>query len=387
MGFANQTLWPLCHLVFQPPVFSKKFWDDYTFANNEFAEACLEIAGDDISYAWIQDYHLALCPKLIKEKNSRIRLAQFWHIPFPLPKIMETCPWGREILEGLLFNDLLGFHTDEHRHNFMSCVSSILGADVDGNKIKYGGNITNVGVYPISVDYAQIAESSSTDKVSENMEKIRREHSGIIVLGVDRIDYTKGIIERLRAIDRFLEKYPEYLKIFSYVELGAPSRGLISSYRELDERIDKLIDDINWKYLVTPWKPINYIKRSLHREKVLAYYRVADVCIVSSLDDGMNLVAKEFVAAQDGVKDNGTLVLSKFAGAKNELSDAIIINPYDIEEFAEKIKYAIEMSLDEKNCRMRAMQSMVKTFNIYKWVYDFISDSEKFLKDSDINDK
>jgi trehalose 6-phosphate synthase len=377
-GFANQTLWPLCHDVFQRPSFDVSFWEGYWHSNWLYAKAVMEeMRGERKAFIWFQDYHLALAPRMVRKiakKKQKIVSAHFWHIPWPAWDTFVRCPWSGEILEGLLTNELIGFHLETHCMNFLASAEKALGAKVDYRKMsaEYKGHTTFVRSFPISIDFKDRDKASRKKKVEREIESIRSPTYipyKYIGLGVDRIDYTKGIIERFKAVDRFLEKYPEYQKNFVFIEAAAPSRDRVPAYRKLNEDIQELVDKVNWKYQTGYWKPIWYIVEKLDLNRLLALQRTADFCVVSSLHDGMNLVAKEYVAAN--VDEEGVLILSEFAGATEELKEAITINPYDIEGFADAIKIALEMPADEKKRRMRELRRIVRENNIYKWLRDF----------------
>jgi len=386
-GFSNQTLWPLCHSVFQKPNFDKSFWDGYKHSNELFAKAILEeLKGVKKAFIWFHDYHLALAPEMVKNKTSnrqRVVTAHFWHIPWPTWEMFTLCPWAKEILKGLLSNDLIGFHLKTDCANFLASVEKVLKAPVNYNAltVRYAkGRTISVRPFPISIDFDAMDKLAKRPEVKKEIKRVRAPQYipyKFIGVGVDRMDYTKGIIERFHAIDRFLEKYPEYQNKFVFVEAAAPSRTRIPAYMELDEEITKLVDQINWKYQRGYWEPIMFIEEKLGINKLLALYRTANVCIVSSLKDGMNLVAKEFIAAN--VDCNGVLILSRFAGATEELEDAIIINPYDIEGFADAIKDALEMPIKERRKRMNNLRANVRKNNVYKWLTDFISESAKII--------
>jgi trehalose 6-phosphate synthase len=380
-GFSNQTLWPLCHNVFQRPIFDGSFWSGYRHSNEMYAQAILEeIQQERKSFIWFHDYHLALAPKIVRGRISRgqeIVTAHFWHIPWPYFNTFMLCPWAKEILKGLLANDLIGFHLNADCVDFLSCVEKVLQIPVDyeSSTIEYEKRRILVKPFPISIDFSAIDKLARRPKVTKEVEHIRSSDNipyKFIGVGVDRLDYTKGIPERIHAIDRFLEKYPRYQGNFVFVEAGAPSREMIPTYRRLSEEIKELVDDVNWKYQRGYWKPIRYIHGKLDYTRLLALYRTADFCLVSPLQDGMNLVAKEYVAAD--VDLNGVLLLSKFAGATEELRDAIIVNPYDGEGLADAIKDALEMHKDEKRKRMERLRGSVGENNIYKWLSDFISE-------------
>ncbi|MBM3245606.1 MAG: trehalose-6-phosphate synthase, partial [Candidatus Omnitrophica bacterium] len=325
---------------------------------------------------FIQDYHFTLLPKMIKEKRPDATIALFWHIPWPNPEVFAICPYQHEILEGMLSCDLIGFHVQFHCNNFLDTTNRLVECRVDTEKFSVirGNKETFIRAFPISVNGYMSGNLIKSDV--EQVKRIRNEfglHDKIVAVGVDRIDYTKGIIERILAIDRFLEKYPQYKNKFVFIQLAAPSRTHIKRYHELMGEIDELVEKKNWKYSEGSWKPIIYLKRHFSPEQIKPYYLVADLCIVSSLHDGMNLVSKEYVASR-GESGEGVLVLSRFTGASRELTDAVPVNPYSIEEFADAIKFAIEMPQEEKKSRMEKMYKQVKENNIYKWAADIIAE-------------
>jgi trehalose 6-phosphate synthase len=380
-GFANEALWPLCHIVYNRPIFRESNWNTYKKVNESFASNVLEEVGDKKAFVFIQDYQLALIAKTIKARNEKIMTAQFWHIPWPNPEAFRICPWQNEILEGLLSNDLLGFHIRYHCNNFMDTVARALEARVDYERyeITYNNHKTAIRPFPISVDFDEISAGAQSEKVNKEIIRIRGKiclRDEIIGIGIERFDYTKGIPDRFKAIDRFLENNPQYLKKLVFIQAGVPSRIHIEAYKALNKEIDNLVEQINWKYAADWWKPIVLWRESLPPLTLMALRRMADFCVVSSLHDGMNLVAKEFVASR--FDENGVLILSPFTGSSRELTDALLVNPYAIDHFAEAIKTAVEMPEDERHNRMRKMRNIVRENNIYKWAGDIISDLVKF---------
>jgi trehalose 6-phosphate synthase len=377
-GFSNEALWPLCHVAFTRPIFNLSDWQFYKKVNEKFADAVAEEIGKEKAIILVQDYHFALLPAMLKKRLPNAIIAQFWHIPWPNPEAFRLCPWKNEILEGLLGNDLFGLHIQYHCINFMDTVDRELEARVDREQqiIHYQQEKTLIRSYPISVDFERLSTEANTPEVEEEMKRLVRKYhlkDKVVAVGVDRIDYTKGIPERLRAIDRFLELYPQYREKFVYVELGAPSRVHIKAYKDLIEEIDSLTEEINWKYETDVWKPIVFIKEHCPLNTVYAFHRLANVCLVTSLHDGMNLVAKEFIACK--AKDKkGALILSKFTGSARELTDAILINPYDIDAMARELRSAIEMPPNKQEERMTHMINAVAESNIYKWAMEMISD-------------
>ncbi|MFH1857921.1 MAG: trehalose-6-phosphate synthase, partial [Candidatus Omnitrophota bacterium] len=306
-GFSNTALWPLCHITYTRPTFNECDWDTYRAVNKKFAEVVLDEVKNRNAFVFIQDYHFTLLARHLQKPN--IYKALFWHIPWPNPEAFRICPWGEEILDGMLGNDLLGFHIQHHCQNFLSTVDRMLEAKVDHERseITREKHTTRVHPFPISVDFDAITEHASSKEVVQEMEEIRRRYGlrdKIIGLGVDRVDYTKGIPEQFQALDRFLERYPKYQGKLTIVEIGVPSRTHLPMYQRVNDEIDQLVESINWKYQRDNWKPILYLKELAPSTALRAWYRLADFCIINSLHDGMNLVAKEFVSSrcdEDGV--------------------------------------------------------------------------------------
>ena len=367
LGFSNEALWPLCHVTFTPPIFRESDWNTYKKVNEVFAQAVLQEVADRKAMVLVQDYHFALLSRLIKAQNPEITVGQFWHIPWPTHEIFRTCPWQEEILDGLLGNDLLGFHIQPFCDNFLDSVEHSLKAEIDRNKqiIAYQGGTSLVQPFPISVDFDSISQDAGTEVVKQEMDTLRREHGlegKYVGIGMDRMDYTKGIPERLQALDKFLEDYPDYRGKVVFIQAGMPSRTRIERYQEVNQRIEDLMNSLNDKY---SWKPVIPMTRQLAPVTLAALRRLANFCVVSSLHDGMNLVAKEFVSSR--VDEDGVLILSQFTGAAIELKEALLINPYDISGFARKIKEALEMPEAERQRRMKAMREVVANNNIYRW--------------------
>jgi trehalose-6-phosphate synthase len=368
-GFSNEGLWPLCHIAHTRPIFRSVDWDYYKKVNANFAKAVLaEIADEEQPFILIQDYHFALLPEMIKKEKPNARIAIFWHIPWPNPESFGICPWQREILIGIIGADLIGFHTQYHCNHFLETVNNALESRViwDNFSIKMGGHTSFVKPFPISIAFTQRDFENDLPKVKSA--QLLEEHgitAKFIGIGVDRIDYTKGIIEKFLAIERFLEKYPSYVGKFTFVQIGAPSRTLLKDYSDMISSVEKEAARINWRFKLKNWKPILLLKRHHSHEEIAPYYSAADFCMVSSLHDGMNLVAKEFVAARSN--NDGTLILSRFAGASQELQEAIIVNPYDIDRMADAIKLALEMPPEEQQMRMKIMRKGIVKNNIFWW--------------------
>jgi trehalose 6-phosphate synthase len=365
-GFANEGLWPLCHIVHARPTFRPEDWRQYSTVNAKFADAVLEVIGEtDDPAVLIQDYHFALLPRLIKEKRPDAHVALFWHIPWPNPEAFGICPWQTEILDGMLGADLVGFHTQFHCNNFLETVDRAVEARIDWDhfSVARSQHVTLVKPFPISVAPRFVDEPPATSRAALLQELgIDVEFLGV---GVERIDYTKGLPERFAAIRRFFTQHPGYRGRLTFVQLAAPSRSRITRYQTLEEELDQLAGQINGELGSGSWRPIVLLKGHHDHRDVWPFYRWADFVTVTSLHDGMNLVAKEFVSVRDD--EDGVLILSRFTGAARELRDAILVNPYDVDEMAEAIRRAIEMPPGERRSRMGRMRQTVREYNIYRW--------------------
>jgi trehalose 6-phosphate synthase len=381
-GFANAALWPLCHAAYTRPRFEIEHWNAYRHVNRKFAEAVLEEIDGEPAVVFVQDYHFALLPRLLRQARPDLAIVQFWHIPWPNPDGFRICPWKEEILNGLLGNNLLAFHTQYHCNNFLETVERYLEARVCFERfaVTSRGQTTEVRPQPISVDPDEIASLAPAD--FEREERRLRSQLRVgdlpLLLGVDRVDYIKGIPERLRAVDRLLCKYPEWRRNFCFVQVGAPSRVHIGDYRLLNEQVAALVEEINWRHGDGSWDPIIFLHEHHGPEKLFVLYRMAAACVVSSLHDGMNLVSKEFVAARSD--ERGVLVLSEFTGAACELTDALIVNPYAIDQLADAYQTALTMSLEEQQRRMRRMRRQVADNNIYRWAGMLLSAAGRFVE-------
>ena len=380
-GFSNEALWPLCHISYTRPLFDEADWNTYKKVNQLFAKAVLEEVGDRKAFVFVQDYHLSLLPRLLREANPNLIVAQFWHIPWPNPEAFRICPWQGEILDGLLGNHLLGFHIRYHCNNFLDTIDRALEARVDRDRyeVSRGRKKTAVRHFPISVDFEEINREAQEPEVAAEIERLKRRlglRREAVGLGLDRIDYTKGIPDRLMAFDRFLQKWPEYKGLAVFIQAGVPSRIHIGTYKKLNEEIDNLVEEINWKHATGQWKPIIYLREHLPPLTLTALRRMSNFSVVSSLHDGMNLVAKEFAASR--FDEDGVLILSPFTGAARELTDALLVSPYATDHFAEAIQKALTMPQPERERRMRKMREVVRENNIYKWAGDIISELVKF---------
>jgi trehalose-6-phosphate synthase len=391
-GFANEGLWPLCHIAHVRPIFRSEDWAEYRAVNARFAEAIAEELPSPSTPVFIQDYHLALTADHLRRRRPDARAALFWHIPWPHPDRLMMCPWRRDIMKGLLANDLLAFQLERDRRNFLLGVRDELAAAVETGhgppgpippaQVTMDGHTSHVVAAPIGVDFDRIQEVAADPSLARETERLRRElrldEPGleVIGIGVDRLDYTKGIPERLEAIDQLLSIRPDLRGRFAFVQIGVPSRSKIDTYADIEQQIDAKVAEINSKYGKGPDDgPIRYRKSALKIRRLVALYRLADFCVVSSLHDGMNLVAKEFVAARDDL--DGVLVLSEMTGAAQELKDALIINPYHIEGFAGVIECAIAMEPAERISRMRALRRAVAGHDVFLWASDILESLEQ----------
>ncbi len=372
-GFANEGLWPLCHIVHTRPLFRPEDWAYYLEVNQKFAATVLdEIRDAEAPLVLIQDYHFALLPALIKAERPDARVAIFWHIPWPNFEAFGICPWQRELLVGMLGADLIGFHTQYYCNNFLETVDRTIEARIDWEHfgVTRGQHATSVKPFPISVapefvdDPPRISRAELLGELG-----ISAEFLGV---GVERVDYTKGLPERFRALRWFFERYPEYRERVVFVQLGAPSRSTIPRYQELQREVEATIEEVNQALGTRTWRPILYLNRHFEHRDIWAFYRHANFCMVTSLHDGMNLVAKEFVSVRDD--EDGVLILSRFAGAAGELRDALIVNPYDLAGMAEAIRAAIGMPAEERRARMARMQHFVREHNIYWWAGLLLND-------------
>jgi trehalose 6-phosphate synthase len=368
-GFSNEGLWPLCHIAHTRPTFRNDDWHYYKKVNEEFAKAVLEeTKNEEQPFILIQDFHFALLPELIKKEKPKAKVAIFWHIPWPNPESFGICPWQREILTGMLGADLIGFHTQYHCNHFLETVNNALESRVlwENFSVKMGGRTTFIKPFPISIAFTLKDFDIDLPKIKPS--QLLAEYglkAQFVGIGVDRIDYTKGIVEKFLSIERFLEKNPSYVGKFTFIQIGAPSRTQLKSYSDTVGAVENETNRINMRFKSKNWKAIILLKRHHSHEEIAPFYSSADFCMITSLHDGMNLVAKEFVASRN--QNDGSLILSRFAGASQELQEAIIINPYDIEKSADAIKLALEMTKEEQNQRMTQMRLVIVRHNIYSW--------------------
>jgi trehalose-6-phosphate synthase len=379
-GFANEGLWPLCHIAHVRPTFRSSDWNYYVAINERFAQAVSDEATTDNPVVLIQDYHFALLPKLIRDKLPNATIITFWHIPWPNAESFGICPWRQEILEGLLGSSILGFHTRDHCNNFIDSIDRVLEARIDrsSSTVSYGGKLTAVKPYPISIEWP-LRWIQDQRPVPECRTLVRELYGlppdRLVGIGVERMDYTKGILERFMAVERLLELKPEWIGKFTFIQIAAPSRSNIEQYQHLTNQVFALAEQINKRFGRDGYEPICLKVQHHEPPQVCERYRAADVCVVSSLHDGMNLVAKEFIGARDD--EQGVLILSQFTGAARELTEALVINPYDIDQFAAALHVALTMPKVEQRARMGSMRGLIQEFNVYRWAGRMLMDAAR----------
>ena len=383
-GMSNTALWPLCHIVYKRPYFSRSDWEFYKTVNRRFRDAVLEEAGSGPAIVFIQDYHFALLSRMIKDVRPDIRVVQFWHIPWPNREAFRIFPWEEELLDGLLGNDLLGFHIQYHCNNFLETVGRAIESLVDYEHFRVfrGGRPTYVRPFPISVDCDQIGTDVGSPEVEKRKSRFLKELEGtspdlMLFVGADRIDYTKGIPERLQAFDLMLSRYPDTKGRAMLLQLAAPSRTAVAAYRKLNEELDELVEEINSRHQTDDWVPIRFLRAHHDYYAVLAACRMANVLMVTSLHDGMNLVAKEFISARtDG---DGILLLSQYTGAAREFADSLQVNPYDLDQMADAMYAAFQMPEEERRARMERMRAVLAKNDVYQWGGNIFAEVERTL--------
>jgi trehalose 6-phosphate synthase len=382
-GFSNEGLWPLCHVADTRPLFRAGDWQHYVGANRKFADAVCEEVDSDDAIILVQDYHFALAPRMIREHLPRATIITFWHIPWPNAERVGICPWREELISGLLGSSMLGFQTQQHCNNFVDSVDVFMESRIDreAQAVIQGRRKTVVRPYPISIEWP-VHWLEDVPSTAECRAAVRRElglaSEALLGVGVDRLDYTKGIEERFLAVNELLRRHPAFRGNFTFVQLAAPSRTKIDRYRELNERLDALAAEINDTWAAGEYRPIVLLRSHHEAAAVFRYYRAADVCYVSSLHDGMNLVAKEFVAARDDLR--GVLVLSQFTGAARELTEALIVNPYDVIQASDALAAALRMPAHEQRERMESMRQLLAEFNVYRWAGRMLIDAAELRR-------
>lgn len=387
-GFSNEGLWPLCHQAHVPPVFRSADFDQYRIVNARFAEAVHEEVESDSPLILVQDYHFALAPQAIRERLPLSTIVAFWHIPWPHPRDYAMCPWGRQLLEGLLGSTIVGFQTPDDCQNFIETVECSLDAHIDRrrNVIAYGDRRVTVRAYPVSVEWPSRLACQSPPVETCRAAVRRQLHLPLdvrLAVGVDRLDYTKGLDEKFLAVERLLELHAEFRERCVFVQIAEPSRNCLPAYRELRSRLLETADRVNCRFGSGSYRPIVLLEAHHEPTDVYRFLRAADLCYVGSLHDGMNLVAKEFVAARDD--NRGVLVLSRFTGAARELTAALIVNPYAIDDSARTLAQALNMTQDEQAKRMRAMRAVVTEFNAFRWVGEMLADAARLRADRDLH--
>jgi trehalose 6-phosphate synthase len=369
-GMANRVLWPVSHYLIQHLELNETFIETYRHVNRRFADAVLEETeegGDEM--IWIQDYHQMLSPGRIREKRPEATIGQFWHIPWPAMEIFRILPWSRELLRGMLGCDLIGFHVEEYVDNFLESVETLLDAEVDGNVVRYQGHETRAEAHPIGIEVDRFEEMADDESIGQEAEKFReRMGADNIVIGIDRLDYTKGIHSRMLAFEEFLEENPAYHGNVSFFQIATPSRTELESYQKIRREVDEVVGRINGRFARDSWVPVNYRYRTYTQYELCAFYRAADAALITPLRDGMNVVTQEFItASQDGV-----LILSELTGAAYLLPEALQVNPYDQSGLARAIKEALEMPADEKTERLGGLKDTVRDLDVHNWADGFL---------------
>ncbi|BCG80382.1 alpha,alpha-trehalose-phosphate synthase (UDP-forming) [Mesorhizobium sp. 113-3-3] len=383
LGFANEGLWPLCHIAFTRPIFRASDWEAYEAVNRKFADTVVAEARNERPIVLVQDYHFALLPRMIRERLPEAIIITFWHIPWPNSEVFSICPWREKILDGLLGSSIVGFHTQFHCNNFIDSVDRFLESRIEreDSAISYGGEISLVHAYPISIEWPP-AQLGNLPDVAQCRRQVREkfglaEHVKLCV-GVERLDYTKGILDRFNALDELLTLHPEWIGKVAFLQIAAPSRGTLPAYQQLYEECLRHAEDLNQRFGREGYKPVLMVTEHHSQQQVYEIYRAADVCMVTSLHDGMNLVAKEFVAARED--EQGVLLLSMFAGASKELLEALIVNPYDAAMMGDALLQALTMSQEEQSQRMRRMREIVRDNNVYRWAGSMLLDAARLRK-------
>jgi len=375
-GFSNSVLWPLFHLFVEKIDAKEEYWEAYRKVNKKFSQAVIEEIKKD-EMIWIHDYHLALVPYFIRKEKPRAKIAFFWHIPWVPWESFGSLPQRNELIEGLLNSDLIGFHTSSYVKNFMDCAAKHpeISFDARSRIITSKNNSTRIRHFPLGISYKDFTESIVSRNAVKKAKKLKKMHKNRnIILGIDRLDYTKGILDRLKAYEYFLEHYPNFREKVVLVQIASPSRNKIDEYCKMKKEIDEAVGNINGKFGNEEWTPVIYFSRNMTQQSLLAYYKAADVSLLTPLRDGMNLIAKEYAASKD---DDGVLILSEFTGAAEELQEAILVNPFDIQATAGAIKESVEMPEEEKNQRFQSLKKKVKEHDAEWWLDRFLQEWEK----------
>ena len=382
-GFANEGLWPLCHIAFIRPIFRESDWQHYVAVNERFAEAVVKEATQDDPIVLVQDYHFALLPRMVRRRLPKATIVTFWHIPWPNSETFSICPWREEIIDGLLGSTILGFHTQFHCNNFIEATDRFMESRIDRERasVTASGMETLIRAYPISIEWppAALATQAAVEQCRQAVrERFSLPPDAVLLVGIERFDYTKGILDRLRAVDDLLTREPSWKGRLVFIQAAAPTRNRLEKYSELQEEGLRLAAELNERHGRGDYRPVELVVRHHSPDEVYELFRAADACIVSSLHDGMNLVAKEFVAARDD--EQGVLILSSFAGASRELSEALIVNPYDTTAMASTLERALLMPQQEQRDRMRLMRELIRERNVYRWAAQMLMDASRLRK-------
>ncbi len=368
-GMANRVLWPVSHYMIQHFEPNPSFMETYRSVNQRFADAVLDEVDRSDEQIWLQDYHLMLAPKWIREARPDATLGHFWHIPWPAMEVFRILPWARELLRGMLACDLVGVHVQEYVDNFLESARVLLGADIDGQTVHYNGHATRVEAHPIGIEVDRFKQMADSDEVRTKAKQLReRLGTKHIVIGIDRLDYTKGVLSRLEAFERFLENNPAYHGTVSFYQIATPSRTKVDTYQQLKREVDEVVGRINGQFARDNWVPVNYRYRTYTQFELCAFYRAADAALITPLRDGMNVVTQEFITANQ----NGVLILSELTGAAYLLPEAIQVNPYDKDGLAASIRTALEMSPEERTTRLTALKSTVEGLDVQRWARGFL---------------
>lgn len=382
-GLSNEGLWPLCHISFVRPVFRQSDWEQYKTVNRKFADAVVEEAQSDAPIVMVQDYHLALVPRMVRDQLPNATIITFWHIPWPNAEVFSICPWRYELLDGLLGSSVIGFHTQLHCNNFIETADRFIAGHIDRERsmVSLGGNSALIRPYPISIAWPpepMVGQAPVETCRASVFERFSLAAETRLLVGVERFDFTKGIPDRFRAVEILLERHPEWRERFVLLQVAAPTRSKLPTYRALREEAEAVAAKVNQRFGTKTWQPILLAMEHFEPKEVYELFRAADACIVSSLHDGMNLVAKEFVAARDD--ERGVLILSTFAGASRELLEALIVNPFDARATADAIDDALRMDSDEQRDRMRLMRDIVSESNVFYWAGRMLLDGSRLRK-------
>ena len=372
-GMANQAIWPVAHYMIQHLQLKRSYFDTYKAINEKFAHAVLGgyKQGD---YIWIQDYHLMLVPELIRSMCPDAKIAHFWHIPWPAMEVFRILPWARDLIQGLLGSDLIGFHIEEYVANFLDSVRVLLGAKIDGNMIHWRGREIRVEAHPIGVDTAYFHKMAESESVKESANLLRSQvGTEYLVIGIDRLDYTKGVLSRLLAFESFLQRYEEYHGRVTFYQVATPSRTDVGSYQQLKREVDEAVGRINGAFTRGVWSPVRYAYRTFTQGELSAIYLAADAALITPLRDGMNLVTQEFITATD----HGVLVLSELTGAAHILPESVLVNPYDHEGVMNAIKIALELPDAEKKERLATLKERVNQLDVHSWAEGFLTSMHK----------